>query len=128
VVALAGLIFAVRKNSVVGEDLHQNFPCLDKRRWGVLSIGSLSKARNVVTHRLARPKGEMGSQGATRHHLVRQLFGKEGLSLGKDVGDSEAPSLPPVMKLLPGQPLQVPHPKKNTGQASGFDGHSLVKG
>jgi hypothetical protein len=56
---------------------------------------------------------------------MAQLLGQQSLASGEDAGDTQPPSLPPVVELLPGQPLEMASPQKGASQGSGPGRHSL---
>ncbi len=81
-----------------------------------------------MANRGPQPKGQMARRGATPGHLVAQLLGQESLTPSENAGHTQPPSLPLVVELLPGQPLQMASPKERSRQAGGLRGHGLGQG
>ncbi len=91
-------------------------------------MGTTGQGGHIVAHRSPEPEGQVASRGTTPGHLMAQLLGQQSLAPGEDAGHAQPPSLPLVVKLLPGQPLVMAGPQEGTSQEGGLCSHSLWQG
>jgi hypothetical protein len=78
----------------MGENLHQDLHSKDEGVGEFWRMGARGEVRDIVADPCPKPKSQMSEWGNTRHHLVAQLLGEEGLVLEKkqDTPGHPAPS------------------------------------